>query len=583
PGEPNTVAVARYYRGVSPPEAGVAIFDNGAQRTKTGAGHIAGSDYVAYSASPSKLYGGGTSDGLRTMTIDATGVASTKYASITAGTRIKFAGGLIYGSSGRVMNPDTGVLLGTFNGASSYAFVPDAAAGRVFYLTREFFSGALTLRAYDVNTFLPLGSQTIPGVGGDPTTLIRWGVNGLAFRTTSNELYVIQSALVSPGAPIPTGFALAADKLNAFEYNSSLTVNVTRTGDLSGAASVSYATSDGTATAGVDYTAASGTLNFAAGESSKSFNIPIKSDNIFEGNETFNVALSNPTGGVELFDPAGAVVTLNDDDSRPFVSIADVRVSEGNSGTTEAQFLVTLSNPSIETVSVNYATANGTASSPGDFNAASGTLTFPALTTSASVKVTVNGDLQVEPDETFTVGLSGPVNSFLSRSQATGTIANDDGPGRLQFSAQSYSLSEDGGSALITVNRVSGLSGAVLINYATSDGTAAAGSDYAPTSGTLNFAEGEASKTFSVPVINDALNEPNETVNLTLSGPTGGASLGSPAAATLTITNDDRPLVQFGSTFYTAGEKDGQVLLTVRRTGDPSAPLSVDYTTADGT
>lgn len=210
PGSPDTVAVARHYLSTSPPQVGVAIFDNGVQRPMTGPGHISGSDYVAYSASPSKLYGGG-SGGLRTMTIDATGVTSTTYSATSVGTHIKMSGGLVYGAMGLVMNPDTGVLLGTYPLASSSEFVPDAAAGRVFYLTSDGFrSHSFTIRAYDINTFLQVGSHTISGVTGAPMALIRWGVNGLAFCTSSGEVYIIQSALVAPGHPVPTVVRLSA-------------------------------------------------------------------------------------------------------------------------------------------------------------------------------------------------------------------------------------------------------------------------------------------------------------------------------------------------------------------------------------
>src|SRR6185503_11373725 len=93
-------------------------------------------------------------------------------------------------------------------------------------------------------------------------------------------------------------------------------------------------------------------------------------------------------------------------------------------------------------------------------------------------------------------------------------------PGTVQFSAASYNVGEAGGSATITVTRVNGSDGAVSVDYATSNGTATAGSDYTAASGTLNFANGETSKTFSVPVTDDVLDEPDETVNLTLSNPT---------------------------------------------------------------
>ena len=113
-------------------------------------------------------------------------------------------------------------------------------------------------------------------------------------------------------------------------------------------------------------------------------------------------------------------------------------------------------------------------------------------------------------------------------------------PGALQFSATTYSVSEGGASVTITVTRTGGSDGAVSVNYATSNGSATSGDDYTAASGTLNFANGDTTgKTFSVPVIEDAAFEGDETVNLTLSNPTGGATLGGTAAAVLTITDNE--------------------------------------------
>ncbi len=210
-------------------------------------------------------------------------------------------------------------------------------------------------------------------------------------------------------------------------------------------------------------------------------------------------------------------------------------------------------------------------------------MTFAPLSTSAVVRVKVNGDYQIEPDETFSLSLSGPVNASINRTQATATIANDDAAGRFQFSSPSYQLSEDGGSAVITVNRMSGLTGAASINYATSDGTATAGSDYTAASGTLTFAEGESSKTFTVPVTDDTASETDETLTLSLSSPTGGALLGVPTSATLTIKDNDKSVFQFGSAFYSANETGGQVVLTVTRTGNASSATEIGYATSDGT
>jgi CSLREA domain-containing protein len=131
--------------------------------------------------------------------------------------------------------------------------------------------------------------------------------------------------------------------------------------------------------------------------------------------------------------------------------------------------------------------------------------------------------------------------------------------GTLQFSAAGYSVAENGGTATITVNRTAGSSGTVTVHYATSNGTATAGQDYTSASGTLTFAPGVTSQTFTIPILDDTLAEPNETVNLTLSGPTGGASLGTQSTAVLTILDNDTTNQVFTVT-TAADENDGGTL-----------------------
>ena len=205
PGNPNLVAVARHHLGVSPPQAGVAVFDNGVQRPTTGPGHSEGSDFLAFSASASTLYGSGFSSGLKTLTVNASGVSVSFSSSLSFGGRIKFSNNLIFSSGGRVVNPATDTLLGTFTGTASDAFVPDTSAGRVYFVTQDpFSSNNLILRAFSIDTFLQVGSLTIPGVTGQPTSLVRWGANGLAFRTTNDELFIIQTSLIPSAEAIPT-------------------------------------------------------------------------------------------------------------------------------------------------------------------------------------------------------------------------------------------------------------------------------------------------------------------------------------------------------------------------------------------
>jgi plastocyanin len=113
-------------------------------------------------------------------------------------------------------------------------------------------------------------------------------------------------------------------------------------------------------------------------------------------------------------------------------------------------------------------------------------------------------------------------------------------PGSLSFSGANFSVGEAGGSATITVRRTGGSQGAVSVHYATAGGTASPGSDFTSTSGTLSWADGNAAnKTFAIPILNDTADEPNETVQISLDSPTGGATLGSPSAAVLTINDND--------------------------------------------
>jgi hypothetical protein len=205
PGNSNVVAVARNYAGTSPPEAGVAIFDNGVQRPVTGPGHTSGSDYLAFTADPTKLYGTGLYSGVQTLTINNSGVTITASTPFGSGSRIKFADGRVYTGNGQVINPDnSGTLLGTFASVSSQAFVPDSTVSRAYYLTQDQASGTYTLKAFDTNTFLSVGTLNIPGIVGTPTSLVRWGTNGLAFRTTGSQLYILQTSLIPSTDPIPS-------------------------------------------------------------------------------------------------------------------------------------------------------------------------------------------------------------------------------------------------------------------------------------------------------------------------------------------------------------------------------------------
>ena len=192
---------------------------------------------------------------------------------------------------------------------------------------------------------------------------------------------------------------------------------------------VNYSTANGTATAGSDYIATSGTLTFNPGDTTKTITVLVNGDTLNEANETFFVNLSNPVNAT-IADAQGLGTILNDD-ALPSISINDVSLAEGNSGTTNAVFTVTLSPASGQTVTVNYSTANGTATAGSDYIATSGTLTFNPGDTTKTITILVNGDTVVEPNETFSVNLTTVTNATITRGQGVGTIVNDDVAGSL--------------------------------------------------------------------------------------------------------------------------------------------------------
>ncbi|HYV10130.1 MAG TPA: Calx-beta domain-containing protein [Pyrinomonadaceae bacterium] len=551
PGSPESVALTTFLFN-----SGVAIYDSGVKRANTGPSFPPVGP-IEFGATPSILYGfNSASSGLDFVKylVDPSGVTqSSVTGGLLTGNSMKFSNGLMYSGGGRVADPENSTLVGTFVGAGfAQAMAVDAALHRVFYLTAD--GTNVVLRAFDSDTFLPVGSVTLPLVGNSPVNLVRWGTNGLAFNTQSSgffeagQIYILQSELVSNAEPVPAGVGFNADRVFASEGSSTQTVRVSRTGDVSGSISVNFATSDGTATAGSDYTATSGTLNFGPGELSKDISIPILSDLLFEnGNETFNVNLSSPTGGAVIATSSTTVI-IQDDDPKPVVIVGGSVITEGDSGTKNLAVNFLLDHPSVQVITVDFATSNGTATAGNDYVAASGTVTFPAGTTSVPVNITINGDTTVEPDETFTISLSNATNAnAIIFMNPIVRITNDDAT--LQLSNTSFSVNESAGEATVTVTRIGDISRAATVQFATTDtaglqsctvanGKASERCDYGTAIGTVRFAIGETIKTFTMPIVNDALVEGAETFTVNLVGPTG-ATLGTTTLATITIVDDD--------------------------------------------
>jgi chitinase len=341
---------------------------------------------------------------------------------------------------------------------------------------------------------------------------------------------------------------------------------------------VSYYTNGGTATAGSDYTSTSGTLTFNPGQTSITVPVYVLGDTIYEVNETFSLWLTQASNA--LINRISGTATIVDDDPSTTISISDASALEGNSGTSGLTFTVTLNAASTQTVTVNYATAAGTATAGTDYQSLSGTLSFAPGQTSKTVTVYAIGDTLQESNETFTLNLSGATNATISRAAGTGTIIDDDSPG---LSVGNVSVVEGNSGTVyavftVTLSAVSGLPATTY--YQTIAGTATSGTDYYATSGYIYIPVGQTSATVSVAVRGDTTIEADETFTLNLYSP-GSATLGR-ANGTGTIINDDFPVVSVAPASLVEGNSGTSYMaFTLSLSASSPQTISVNYATGD--
>ncbi|HYG83148.1 MAG TPA: Calx-beta domain-containing protein [Pyrinomonadaceae bacterium] len=304
------------------------------------------------------------------------------------------------------------------------------------------------------------------------------------------------------------------------------------------AVTVKYQTASSTALSPGDYTAVPLTaVTFAPGQTTKTVSVKVKGDTLDEANETFRLLLSAPAGAV-ISDNEG-VCTITDNDAAPSLRVGNVAVTEGNAAVA-ATFTVTLSAQSAQTVTVKYATANGTALAGRDYTAkAPTTLTFSPFQTTKTVAVAVAGDLLDEPAETFKLVLSSPTNATIATATGTCTITDNDPAPSVTINNVTVTEPDSGTRAAVFTVKLSAASGqTVTVKYVTANGTAASGSDYTALAlTTLTFSPGQVSKTVAVPVRGDLVKEANETFFLNLSAPTLATI--ADAQGLGTIANDD--------------------------------------------
>jgi hypothetical protein len=281
-------------------------------------------------------------------------------------------------------------------------------------------------------------------------------------------------------------------------------------------------------------------ISLLAGDGTGAFKAPV---NYGAGTDPFSIVTGDfDSSGVRDLAAANwgshtVSVLLND---AVTLSIQDVSVTEGTGTTSVATFTVALSAAATQAVTVGFSTADGTAISGSDYTATFGTLTFPAGTTTGAVAVAIAGDSMDEPDENFVVNLSSPINAAISDGQGIGTILDNDPQPSVSIDDCAVVEGNTGSTPCGFTASLSTASGfAVSVGYATADGTATGGSDYASASGTLTFAPGVTTRSLPVQVLGDLMVEVDETFRVSLAAPTN-ATLGD-AEGLGTIGDDDGP------------------------------------------
>lgn len=243
-----------------------------------------------------------------------------------------------------------------------------------------------------------------------------------------------------------------------------------------------------------------------------------------------------PVGSSDQTDQEEVIDPTSGEDSLSF-ELAEYGFAEGGAGGS-LTITVQRDGPARGIATIDYITVEGTARAGSDFDATGGNLIFNPGEFTKTFDVTIREDFIREGEESFSVQLRNPFGSAVIGTPDTATIAiidNEDLPA-VQFSSDNYSVSETDGSANITVTVNSVSETPFTVDYGTRDRTATlTDNDYQEATGTLNFLPGQTTQSFSVPILTDNIDDPNETITLFLINPSNGATLGSPTDAILTI------------------------------------------------
>ena len=368
---------------------------------------------------------------------------------------------------------------------------------------------------------------------------------------------------------------------------------VTVTGGTSTASVEVAYTVGGTATAGSDYTAPSGTLTIAAGAATGTIAIATLTDQALDAGETLEVRLVSASTATRIvvIDATAAATTSIVDAGAVTISVADVTVAEG----TTASFKVTLSESVADPVEVTYETASGTgagdAEAGADYPVTSGTLTFSqGGSLEQTIRVPTTQDNLNEASEIFKVTLEGPdlpAGVVLGDAEATGTITDDD-PLRVTLRAEAQNVDEGQAASFTVTVRDNTSTADVVVDY-TVAGTAEQDVDYTAPDGSLTIRQGKSSGTIAIATLTDDVLDPDETLEVTLTRATTAGRSVSVDTTTVTTTLAEQSTVTVSLRGSTGGGGDvtadeGEPLqFTVSLSGAAEIAVEVPYQTTNGT
>jgi Ca2+-binding RTX toxin-like protein len=439
-------------------------------------------------------------------------------------------------------------------GATTNALTVNYGVGGTATLGTDYTQTGATSFTATTGTVTFAAGVTTATVTVDPTTdTIFEAAETVALTLASGAGYSIVTTTAVTGTIVndDTNVTLAVAPATVNEDGTTnLVYTFTRLGVTTNALTVNYGVG-GTATLATDYTqtgaasftATTGTVTFAAGATTATVTIDPTPDITVEANETVALTLASGSG-YNIGTTTAVTGTIVNDDTSVTLAVAPTTVIEN--GTTNLVYTFTRAGLTTNALTVNYG-VGGTATLATDytqtgaasFTATTGTVTFAAGATTATVTIDPTGDTVFEADETIALTLaSGAGYSIGTTTAATGTIINDDIPPAISIADTTIIEGINGNptQSLITVSLNKASSQAISVNYATSNGTAIAGTDYTATTGTLTFAAGQTSRTIAVPILNDNLNEVNETFKINLTTPTNATISDNQATITLTDT-----------------------------------------------